>query len=550
MILPADPIFSQLLRIARNSHDEVVIDDRNLHVQAGYSHLLHDAVQLAQQLRNSLSQGPSTVGSAFIGILAPTSYESTVASLAILALGAVCVPISAGASLEELAYTLKQCSATCVLVGSQQTKLATQLQEQTGILKLAIPVLSPDRPPIESYTLDEDSIPSDDLPAFLFFTSGTTGAPKGVLHARRYLYAKFSVQQSELTDELCLIYDSICWSTCFISVLLHILRGERVELHELDARYGLIWDRFRDCEITKIHFSPTSWYTMMKVFQECISKLPEPSVQAYIRGAQYIRTPITLGGILPVPVKQFWQNLRGGRPIKVIYGSTEAGLLTVADPEASGSEEASIGSPAPNVTVKLSDGDSGELLVKAPTLLLQYLNSPELTASCFDSEGFYKTGDLVEREGKNLIFRGRYKADFFKFWEYKIPRLHVESCLSSLPYVEEAHILPVADARCDNRVAALVRLRQGHTCVTLQSIRKDLSTLLPVYQMPTLLRILGMGDEVPRTFSEKVAMKKTVERFFPRCNNDHFMDESIEVLDIKEVLQFETTRPLELVELW
>ncbi|RAQ62268.1 AMP-binding enzyme [Aspergillus flavus] len=493
-----------------------------------------------------------TVGSAFIGILAPTSYESTVASLAILAVGGVCVPISAGASLEELAYTLKQCSATCVLVGSQhqQTKLATQLQEQTGILKLAIPVLSPGRPPIESYTLDEDSIPSDDLPAFLFFTSGTTGAPKGVLHARRYLYAKFSAQQSELTDELCLIYDSICWSTCFISVLLHILRGERVELHELDARYDLIWDRFRDCEITKIHFSPTSWYTMMKVFQERISKLPEPSVQAYIRGAQYIRTPITLGGILPVPVKQFWLNLRGGRPIKVIYGSTEAGLLTVADPEASASEEASIGSPAPNVTVKLSDGDSGELLVKAPTLLLQYLNSPELTASCFDSEGFYKTGDLVERQGKNFIFRGRYKADFFKFWDHKIPRLHVESCLSSLPYIEEAHILPVADARCDNRVAALVRLRQDHTCVTLQSIRKDLSTMLPVYQMPTLLRILGKGDEVPRTFSEKVAMKKTVERFFPRCNNDHFMDDSIEVLGIKEILQFETTGPLELVELW
>lgn len=93
MILPADPIFSQLLLIARNSPDEVVIDDRNLHVQAGYSHLLHDAVQLAQQLRDSLSQGPSTVGSAFIGVLAPTSYESTVASLAILAVGGVCVPI-------------------------------------------------------------------------------------------------------------------------------------------------------------------------------------------------------------------------------------------------------------------------------------------------------------------------------------------------------------------------------------------------------------------------------------------------------------------------
>ncbi|KAL8794595.1 MAG: hypothetical protein Q9195_002791 [Heterodermia aff. obscurata] len=146
-------------------------------------------------------------------------------------------------------------------------------------------------------------------------------------------------------------------------------------------------------------------------------------------------------------------------------------------------------------------------------MFLGYLNSPTDTASRFDPDGFFKTGDLAIRKNGRYIFQGRQNMDMFKFYTYKVPRLHVEAHLLALPYIAEGYILPVEDPQCDTRVAALVRFHPHHIG-DLQALRKALAEQLPAYQLPTLLRVLREGEAVPRTWSDKVALGRAVGMFF------------------------------------
>lgn len=130
----------------------------------------------------------------------------------------------------------------------------------------------------------------------------------------------------------------------------------------------------------------------------------------------------------------------------------------------------------------------------------------------------------------------------FKFYTYKVPRMQVEACLTALPYILEGYVLPVADPHCDTRVASLVRLREGAGKVNLERIRSDLENELPAYQLPTVLRVLKQHEEVPRTWSDKLAMKKVVQKFFPQDSNDRLYDEATEVLDVSEFMRAKTSK--------
>jgi len=128
----------------------------------------------------------------------------------------------------------------------------------------------------------------------------------------------------------------------------------------------------------------------------------------------------------------------------------------------------------------------------------------------------------------------------FKFYTYKVPRGQVEAALIGLPYVAEGYILPVPDPQCDTRTAALV---------DLQTIRNDLATNpgLPAYQLPTVLRILSEHENVPRTWSDKTAMMKAVQEFFPLDNEGKiYCGGKTEVLDVSGFMTMQTTKLWEL----
>ena len=141
----------------------------------------------------------------------------------------------------------------------------------------------------------------------------------------------------------------------------------------------------------------------------------------------------------------------------------------------------------------------------------------------------------------------------FKFYTYKVPRGQVEAAIIALPYIAEGYILPVADPQCDTRTAALVRFHKSynsidHQDVNLHTIRNDLATIssLPAYQLPTVLRILGEHEYVPRTWSGKTAMTKAIHEFFPLDEEGKICGENTEVLDVSGFMKMQTTKLWEL----
>ncbi|KAE8357698.1 hypothetical protein BDV27DRAFT_164283 [Aspergillus caelatus] len=185
------------------------------------------------------------------------------------------------------------------------------------------------------------------------------------------------------------------------------------------------------------------------------------------------------------------------------YGVTEAGGMISMLPRAT--SNSSIGRPLPDVQMKLSKGTAGEPLIKGLRTMKTYLNNEAATQAAFNKDGFYRTGDLAHMEGDEFIFDGRASSDSLK----------VEAALMALPYVVEVVVVAVPDPSCANQIAVVIRPRVAAVAnVSLNGVRSDLAHSLPVYTLPTKLRVLGEEETLPRSVSEKINKKETLRRYF------------------------------------
>lgn len=146
------------------------------------------------------------------------------------------------------------------------------------------------------------------------------------------------------------------------------------------------------------------------------------------------------------------------------------------------------------------------------------------TKDAHDPDGYFKTGDIVRREGDYYFILGRASVDILKSGGYKISALDIERECLGLPYVNEVMVVGVDDLEWGQRVGAVLNLRtseQGYSCrgvnggkaLTLAQLRRDLGSKLANYKLPTLLRVIP--GELPKTPTGKVNKKLLGPRFFP-----------------------------------
>lgn len=293
--------------------------------------------------------------------------------------------------------------------------------------------------------------PDPGSPALILYTSGTTGAPKGVVISRRAIAADLDALAGAWawTPEDLLVHGLPLYHVhgLVLGVLGPLRIGSRL-VHTgrpTPQRYAAAGG--------SLYFGvPTVWSRVAA----------EPAAARALRGARLL---VSGSAALPVPVFERLSHLAGQRPIER-YGMTETLILlsTRFDGER---RPGRVGFPLTGVRTRLAsedgtvvphDGESiGELQVQASTLFDGYLHQPEVTIRSYTPDGWFRTGDMatIDPLGWHRIV-GRASVDLIKSGGFRVGAGEVENALLAHPAVAEAAVVGQPDADLGQRIVAYV----------------------------------------------------------------------------------------------
>lgn len=207
------------------------------------------------------------------------------------------------------------------------------------------------------------------------------------------------------------------------------------------------------------------------------------------------------GDTLPLEVFNRWES-RFGVKIRQVYGSTEVGFVALGrldrDPVSM-----SVGSLFPSRRHKIVDpvtlqevpeGEVGELLITSEFIIKQYWNKPEETARSYiklDGDVWYRMGDYVRKKKDDVFYVDR-SADLIKYKGYRVSASEIEAVLQNHPAVIGACVVGVPDANVGERIKALVVLKEGTRGVSAGELIRWCHDRLAHYKVPQYVEFRDM----------------------------------------------------------
>jgi len=333
-------------------------------------------------------------------------------------------------------------------------------------------------PPVEPADLD----PKD--PALILFTSGTTGDPRGALHAQCYLAGQaiqaehwFGAEQGDLTWCTAASGWSKSARNAFVAPWL---RGAAALLH--DGRFDPA-ERLAIAEregVTLLCQAPTEYRMLAK--------------RTELRPVSSLRRMVSAGEALNPEVIEAFREATG-LEIADGYGQTETGAVTGMRP---GDElrPGSMGRPLPGIETRLLDGELQLRPESSPTFFSRYLDGRPF------AEQWWPTGDLVREDDDGFLFHEGRADDLISSAGYRIGPVEVESALLSHPAVAEAAAVAAPDEERGSVVRAIVVLRDAEPSDALvKELQEHVKARTAPYKYP---RIVEFTERLPKTPSGKI----------------------------------------------
>ncbi|MGZ8424776.1 MAG: acyl-CoA synthetase [Candidatus Binatia bacterium] len=325
-----------------------------------------------------------------------------------------------------------------------------------------------------------------DEPAFIVYTSGTTGKPKGIVHAHRWIAALGDLNRYRLPpQENDVVMATGEWS--FISALGHnllfplrngvtgaILPGRATAENVLTAVEGF--------KVNVLHCVATIYRRLLA--------MPEFEKQHDLTS---LRCSHSTGEALREATYAEWKR-RVGSELYEHYGVSEYQLVIgngVRDPVKPGS----VGKQLPGVGVAILDdefkpvvgGELGQFAISTsdPGLFLGYYKDPERTEAVIRN-GWYLTGDLAHQDSEGYFYIAGRRDDCFKSRGIFISPTEIENALQKHPAIIEAAVVPIPDGDIGNKIHAVVVLADGYqpSADFQQSIRESLRGQIAPYKIP------------------------------------------------------------------
>jgi fatty-acyl-CoA synthase len=345
--------------------------------------------------------------------------------------------------------------------------------------------------------------------ATLLYTSGTTGAPKGVMstHFGIINTTLASAENQRLTenDRLCLSVPLSHMFGCVCITLAALIKGATLVIPSETFEPRKILEAIEKERCTAIYGSPSAFIALME----------DPKYQSF--NLKSLRTGIMGGAQCPMEIMKRVVEEMGVTEIVIGYGLTESSswITETRTDDPLELRVSSVGRALPNVEVKIIDprsgqevvtGASGEICARGLNMK-GYYKMPAATANAIDSEGWLHTGDLgYVDENRYLRTTGRLKEVINKGGEVIYPT-EVEEVLFSHPKISNVQIFGVPDKVLGEEVAAWIKLEEGASA-TVDELLQYCQEKVPNSHLPQYIKFVNEFPMTPLGKIQKFKMKE------------------------------------------
>ncbi|MFP3323954.1 acyl--CoA ligase [Planococcus sp. SIMBA_160] len=508
LIAPEQYNITSELEAYKNDAERIAVrwfDSDNERIDLSYQELFSKMNQYAQALIElGLEKGDRVL------IILPRIPEAYMTYLACLRAGLVAIPCSEMLRKKDLSYRMEHSGAKAIIAHYKTTAETNSIEENYDALnnKLIIGGSEQGWQSLEELAsaqpgeFEAVETNREDM-AFLSYTSGTTGNPKGVVHVHGWGYAHV---RTAATEWLGVQSGDIVWATAapgwqkwiWSPFLSTITLGATALVYNggFDALKYL--DILKDEKVNVLCCTPTEYRIMAKVENLNDYKLPE------LRSAVSAGEPLNRQ-VIDAFQEAFELNVRDG------YGQTENTLL-VCILQDMGMKPGSMGKPTPGNPVDIINedgqpaaaGEVGDIAVhkSCPALFREYYRDPERTKASFRGD-WYLTGDQASRDEDGYFwFEGR-SDDIIISSGYTIGPFEVEDALMKHPAVQECAVVAAPDEIRGNIVKAFVVLRDSgrQDEAMVKELQDHVKGITAPYKYPRVIEFL---QELPKTTSGKI----------------------------------------------
>ena len=467
-----------------------------------------------------------------VAVLSQNNPEWCLAFWATVAQGAILVGLNGWWKADEVLYGLQDSGATVLFADRKRfERIADRLDEAPELAHVFLIDATPDDFPDTpgSATLHSVDVltgaPRDEFPdtaideddaAVIFYTSGTTGKPKGAISTHRSMIANlqntiYSTVSSTMANPsggsalgggptVSLLTSPLFHvSGCHSGLVVGLLAGIKIVIPE---------GRFDPVHVLRLiqDHQVTVWATVpTMVWRVC----EHPGRHDYDTSSV---TTVAFGGSPSADELQrkIADTFPQVRSTSNAYGLTEtSSVATVISGDDAKRKPWSVGPPVPTVEVRivnaagepLGEGETGEVCIRGPILMKGYWNKPEATAEAIDADGWLHTGDIGHLDEDGYLAITDRKKDMIIRGGENIYCVEIENRLVLNPAVADAAVIGVAHPELGEEVKAVVQVEPGHE-LSEDDVRRWVAAELADFKVPAYVEV--QSDPLPRNASGKL----------------------------------------------
>jgi L-proline---[L-prolyl-carrier protein] ligase len=447
-----------------------------------------------------------------VGLALEKSAEAVVAIYGVLKAGATYVPLDDQAPTRRLAYILRDAGIGCLVSSQSRAPVCKALLDDGVPLRTVVGLEDQDVRvrwlpwnAVNGFPAQRPNLPADpDRLAYILYTSGSTGEPKGVMLSHENCLAFVSWAAREVClgpDDRVSSHAPFHFDLSTFDLFASLSAASTVVLVERELSvFPIVLAKF----IAEHEISV--WYSVPSALTALV-------LRGELQSAELasLRTIIFAGEVFPIKHLSRLIELLPGRRYLNFYGPTETNVCTWHEvlPVDLQAGELPIGRPLPGVEAwvlgedgaEVAEGETGELAIGGATVMHGYWGDPQRNERALrvDETGRrYMTGDLVRRRADGaLMFSGRRDMQV-KTRGYRVELGEIEAALNALDVVLEAAVVAVPDETITNRLKAFVATTEPTSRGALTRMCRE---RLPAHMIPEEIEF---REELPKSSTGKI----------------------------------------------